>query len=67
MSKVRIVEFKGTGRSGVSVIEKANEWLAKNPECELVNLIPIHDVIPPSHIIESLYIVVREENNNDNE
>lgn len=65
MSKVRIVEFKGTGRSGVSVVEKANDWLDKNPEFELVNFIPVHDVIPPSHTIESLYIVVREENNNE--
>lgn len=65
MSKVRIVEFKGTGRSGVSVVEKANEWLDKNPECKLVNLIPVHDVIPPSNIIVSLYMVVKEEKNNE--
>lgn len=61
MSKVRIVEFKGTGRSGIPVVEKANEWLNEHPECELVNLIPVHDVIPPSQIIVSLYMVVREE------
>lgn len=65
MSKVRIVEFKGTGRSGVSVVEKANEWLNKNPECELINLIPVHDVIPPTHIIESLYMIVKEEKSNE--
>lgn len=65
MSKVRIVEFKGTVKIGVSVVEKANEWLDKNPECELIKLIPVHDVIPPSHIVETLYIVVKEENNND--
>lgn len=61
MSKVRIVAFKGTGRSGVSVVEKANEWLDTHPECELVNLIPVHDVIPPSQIIVSLYMVVKGE------
>ena len=61
MSKVRIVEFKGTGRSGVSIAEKANEWLDKNPEFELIDLIPVHDVIPPTNIIASLYMVVREE------
>ena len=65
MSKVRIVAFKGTGRSGVSIVEKANEWLDKNPECELISLIPVHDVIPPTNIIESLYMVVREKNSNE--
>lgn len=65
MSKVRIVAFKGTGRSGVSIAEKANEWLDKNPECELINLIPVHDVIPPTHIIESLYMIVKEEKSNE--
>lgn len=65
MSKVRIVAFKGTGRSGVSVVENANEWLDNHPECELVSLIPVHDVIPPTNIIVSLYMVVREENNNE--
>ena len=65
MSKVRIVAFKGTGRSGVSIAEKANEWLDKNPECELISLIPVHDVIPPTYIIESLYMVVREKNSNE--
>lgn len=65
MSKVRIVAFKGTERSGVSVVEKANEWLDKNSECELVSLIPVHDVIPPSNIIVSLYMVVKEEKSNE--
>lgn len=49
------------------MVESANEWLDKNPECELVSLVPVHDVIPPTNIIASLYMVVREENNNDNE
>lgn len=61
MSKVRIVEFKGSGRSGISVVEKANEWLDEHQECELVNLIPVHAVIPQSQIIVSLYMVVKEE------
>lgn len=61
MSKVRIIAFKGTGRSGVSIAEKANEWLDNHPECELVSLIPVHDVIPPTNIIESLYMIVKEE------
>lgn len=65
MSKVRIVEFKGTGRSGVYVIEKANEWLDAHPECELVNFIPVHDVISSSQIIVSLYMVVREKKSDD--
>ena len=65
MSKVRIVAFKGTERSGVSVVEKANDWLNKNPECELVNLIPVHDVIPPTNIITSLYMIVKEEKSNE--
>lgn len=65
MSKVRIIVFKGAGRSGVSVVENANEWLDKHPECELVSLIPVHDVTPPTNIIASLYMVVREENNNE--
>lgn len=65
MSKVRIVAFKGTGRSGVSIVEKVNEWLDKNPECELISLIPVHDVIPPTNIIESLYMVIREKNSNE--
>lgn len=65
MSKVRIIVFKGAGRSGVSVVENANEWLDNHPECELVSLIPVHDVIPPTNIIVSLYMVVREENNNE--
>lgn len=61
MSKVRIIVFKGAGRSGVSVVENANEWLDNHPECELVSLIPVHDVIPPSNVIESLYMIVKEE------
>ena len=65
MSKVRIIVFKGAGRSGVSVVENANEWLDNHPECELVSLIPVHDVIPPTNIIASLYMVVREEKSNE--
>lgn len=65
MSKVRIIAFKGTGRSGVSIAEKANEWLDNHPECELVSLIPVHDVIPPTSIIESLYMIVKEEKSNE--
>lgn len=65
MSKVRIIAFKGAGRSGVSVVEKANEWLDKNPECELISLIPVHDVILPTNIIESLYMIVKEKKSNE--
>ena len=65
MSKVRIIVFKGAGRSGVSVVENANEWLDNHPECELVSLIPVHDVIPPTNIIASLYMIVKEEKSNE--